>query len=260
MADFFVSSEYQPSLYGRYVQALDALRAGIPTACVLCKGRAQGGGLCRDCVDDWQSRYERVQWRCPRCKVAQLGGVASSRSQCVRCDAHPLALKALTVAFDYMMPLDSLVWRFKSHQQLRLAPVLARMMVQALWRDGCALPPNTQVAYIPTRASALKRRGFNPAAELARYVARLLGLPVAYGAFGLQQSHGSSAQKYRSQAQRWEHAQRAYTWQYPSTPSSLLLVDDVYTTGSTLHGAAYCAMQHGVENVYGVTLARVPWI
>lgn len=257
MADFMLSSDS-----GRFLLWLDALRARVPTACVLCKGRTQGGGLCTACTDDWHYRYKQVRWRCQRCKVAQLGGAPREETLCQRCEAHPLALQQLAVAFDYMMPLDSLIWRFKSRQQLRLAPVLARMMVQAILRDGCALPPSTVVAYIPSRSSALQSRGFNPAAELARYVARLLGLRLAYSAFALSDSGNQRAQKTRNLAARWAYAQQAYRWQLSAKqppPVSLLLVDDVYTTGSTLHGAAYCAMQHGVQQVHGVTLARVPW-
>lgn len=258
MADFILSSDTW-----RFLLWLDALRARVPTACVLCKGRTQGGGLCCGCTEDWHYRYEQVRWRCQRCKVAQMGGEARAQSQCQRCVDQPLALQQLAVAFDYIMPLDSLIWRFKSRQQLRLAPVLARMMQQAILRDGWSLPPNTVVAYIPSRRSALQSRGFNPAAELARYVARLLGLRLQYGLFGLQDSTGQRAQKQRDLQQRWAYAQQAFNWQPPTTqapPSTLLLVDDVYTTGSTLHGAAHCAMQHGVQQVYGVTLARVPWL
>lgn len=255
MADFLFSSErWHPLLW------LDALRTQIPTACVLCNGRTQGGGLCMGCTDDWHYRYKQVRWRCQRCKVAQLGGVAREVSECQSCLDAPFALQQLAVAFDYMMPLDSLIWRFKERHQLRLAPVLARMMLLSILRDGWALPPDTVVAYIPSRQHALNKRGFNPAAELARYVARPLGLTLAYGVFGFQDHKESNAQKHRTQQQRRHYAQHAFVWQSADIPSTLLLVDDVFTTGSTLHGAAQCALQQGVQQVYGVALARVPWI
>lgn len=258
MADFILSGDTW-----RFLLWLDALRSRVPTACVLCKSRTHGGGLCGACTDDWHYRYQQVRWRCQRCKVAQLGGEARTVLQCQPCTDRPLALQQLAVAFDYVMPLDSLIWRFKSHHQLRLAPVLARLMQQAILRDGWSLPPDTVVAYIPSRPSALHRRGFNPAAELARYVARLLGLRLVYGMFALQDQRSQLAQKHRNLMQRWDYAQQAFYWQLPPkipTPTTLLLVDDVYTTGSTLHGAAYCARQQGVQQVYGVTLARVPWL
>lgn len=255
MADFLFSSErWSPLLW------LDGLRAQIPTACVLCNGRTQGGGLCTGCIADWHYRYKQVRWRCQRCKVAQLGGVARAASQCQSCLDSPAVLQQLAVAFDYMMPLDSLIWRFKARHQLRLAPVLARMMQQAILRDGWSLPPDTQVAYIPSRPSALQKRGFNPAAELARYLARLLGYGFMYGALGLQQQDDGNAQKHRTQQQRRHYAQHAFVWQSARTPSTLLLVDDVFTTGSTLQAAGQCALAQGVSQVYGVVLARVPWI
>lgn len=253
MADFMF-----PSDSWRIWRYLDALRHAMPSACVLCKGRTRGGGLCTGCITDWDYDYKQVRWRCQRCKVAQIGGVARAVPQCQSCLDRPLALMQLAVAFDYMMPLDGLVWRFKERHQLRLAPVLARMMQQAIWREGWALPSDTVVAYIPSRQSALRQRGFNPAAELARYLARLLNLRLRYGVFALK-DQGNSAQKHRTQQQRWQYAQQAFVWQSSQNPTTLLVVDDVFTTGSTLHGAACCALEHGVQQVYGVAAARVPW-
>ena len=63
MADFLFSSErWSPLLW------LDGLRAQIPTACVLCNGRTQGGGLCTGCIADWHYRYKQVRW--PRRNVS----------------------------------------------------------------------------------------------------------------------------------------------------------------------------------------------
>ena len=254
MADFLSLGDL-----GRWWQIVDALRQRIPTACVLCGERTQGGGLCSFCVADWHYRYKYVRWRCQRCKVAQLGGVRRAQQLCQRCLTQPQAWHALAVAFDYVAPLDSLIWRFKNYHQLRLAPMLARMMQQAMWRDGWAHPTAMVVTAIPSRRQALRRRGFNPAMELARYLARYLGLPLASDLLALAQPKADQAQKHRTQSQRWAHAQHAFIWRGAPPPETLLLVDDVLTTGSTLHSAACCALNHGVKQVYAVTLARVPW-
>ena len=242
-----------------YKKRLHWLLNQLPTACVLCKTRTQGGALCGYCQRDWRYRYEQVRWRCQRCKVAQLGGVAPTSNCCERCHQQPLALQQLAVAFDYMTPLDSLIWRFKTQKQLRLAPVLAQMMLFAIQREGWRLPAQTWVAYIPSRSTALHHRGFNPAAELARYVAKGLGLRLQYGVYGLVDPLEHSAQKHRTQEQRWHYAQQAFKWQSSHWPTTLLVVDDVLTTGSTLHGAALCAQAQGVSQVYGLAVARAPW-
>ena len=91
-------------------------------------------------------------------------------------------------------------------------------------------------------------------------MARRLGFTLLYGIFGLQDQQDRNAQKHRTQQQRWHYAQHAFVWQSSQVPSTLLIVDDVFTTGSTLNGAAYCAQQQGVQQVYGAALARVPWL
>ncbi len=213
--------------------------------------------LCEVCA----AVHKEVRWRCQRCKVAFLGKVLPQSVCCNHCVARPWALSRVAVAFDYMSPLDSLVWRFKTQRQLRLAPPLASLMVAAIQTEKWQLPSSTWVVAIPSRRQAVIQRGFNPAAELARYVAAGLGLPWKPAALVLsKQSNTTQAQKHRSQDQRWQYAQQAFQWCAPTAPTTLLVVDDVITTGSTLHGAALCAQAAGVQQVYGVALARTPWL
>lgn len=216
--------------------------------------------LCAECRTDWLGGHKQVRWRCQRCKVAVLGDGESLHLDCMSCRDRPLALAQLAVAFDYAAPVDSLVWRLKSFGQFRLAPVLAELMLEVLRADSWVLPADTWVVAIPSRRQALCKRGFNPAAELGRYVAQGLGLRWAPSAIALAQPAHAQAQKHRTQNQRWQYAQRAFQWCSTATPKTLLVIDDVLTTGSTLHGAALCAQAHGVHQVYGLALARTPWL
>lgn len=216
------------------------------------------GVLCRVCVE--VVMHKEVRWRCQRCKVAHLGDVIPEKLSCELCQTRPLALAQLAVALDYTAPVDSLIWRFKSLLQLRMAPQLAHLMAGAIQAELWQLPKDTWVVAIPSRRQAVLQRGFNPAAELARYLAKFLGLRWQSSALALAQPEALYAQKHRSQDQRWQYAQRAFQWRSKTTPTTLLVVDDVLTTGSTLHGAALCAQAQGVQQVYGVALARTPWL
>lgn len=216
--------------------------------------------LCAACRADWLGGHKQVRWRCQRCKVAVLGEGALLHLDCVSCRDRPLALAQLAVAFDYAAPVDSLVWRLKTFRQFRLAPFLAELMLEVLRTEPWAVPADAWVVAIPSRRQALCTRGFNPAAELARYVALGLGLRWAPSAIALAQPEQAQAQKHRTQNQRWHYAQRAFQWCSTTTPKTLLVIDDVLTTGSTLHGAALCAQAHGVHQVYGLALARTPWL
>lgn len=245
---------------------LQHLRHHLSSRCLLCTLPLTGAAhvrplasvLCEVCAA--VALHKEVRWRCQRCKVAHLGDVIADELSCEPCRARPLALTQLAVALDYVTPVDSLIWRFKSLLQLRLAPQLAHLMLEAIRAEQWQLPATTWVVAIPTRRQAVLQRGFNPAAELARYVAKGLGLRWQPSALALRQPEALHAQKHRSQDQRWLYAQRAFQWCSKTTPTTLLVVDDVLTTGSTLHGAARCAQAQGVQQVYGVALARTPWL
>lgn len=242
---------------------LQHLRQHLSTRCLLCTlplheaglGQAYMSTLCAVCA----TIHKDVRRRCQRCKVAFLGDITPQAESCACCELSMTALCDLAVALDYMAPTDSLVWRFKSQLQLRLAPYLAQLMVAAIQAESWSLPASTWVVAIPSSRQAVIRRGFNPAAELARYVASMLGLVWKPAALSLNQPAGALAQKQRSQDQRWSYAQQAFRWCAHSTPTTVLVVDDVVTTGSTMHGAAVCAQSQGVQQVYGVALARTPW-
>lgn len=254
MADFLYLSEH-PLRFSLCA----FLRTRLPQMCVLCQQPTYEDGLCQACVADWHFQYQQVRWRCHRCKVAPLCGDFNAFTACPSCLLSPTAWHQLCIAFDYQAPLDALVWRFKERHQLRMVPALGRLLLMAMQRDQLVLPANTVVSYIPARASAIWQRGFNPAAELARFVAARLGLRLVHGLITLSDRQALQAQKHRSLQQRRQYAQQAFSWRGQSAPFSVLLVDDVFTSGSTMQGAAHCFLSNGVVHLTALALARVPW-
>lgn len=255
MADFLFLSEHQTRFS---ISAF--LRTRFPQLCVLCNQRTDTDCLCSACVAEWHFHYQKVHWRCHQCKVAQLGGECRALSTlCSSCVSAPPAWQQICIAFDYAAPWDSLIWRYKERHQLRLVPILGQLLLFAAQRDQLILPVNTLVTYIPSRAAAIRQRGFNPAAELARFIAFHLRLKVAHGLLVLADDKSDNAQKHRSLQQRKQHAQQAFRWNGRTAPRSVLLIDDVLTSGSTMQSATQCLLTHGVSQVSAFALARAPW-
>jgi predicted amidophosphoribosyltransferase len=113
------------------------------------------------------------------------------------------------------------------------------------------------VTWAPTSVERRRERGFDQAELLARRIAREVGLPSPAL---LRRAHGPP-QTGRHAAER--HLGPCFTVVAPRSrlgaiPASVLLVDDVVTTGATLTSAARALRQAGVTTVVGLAAARTP--
>ncbi len=113
------------------------------------------------------------------------------------------------------------------------------------------------VVPIPSTARALARRGFNPAAALARPLARRLGADYAATALDFKKLPPSSRGLGRTaRAERMRGVFRARVQALAGR--EVVLVDDVMTTGATVREATNACLRAGASAVEVVVLARVP--
>ncbi|HMI81289.1 MAG TPA: phosphoribosyltransferase family protein, partial [Solirubrobacterales bacterium] len=95
-----------------------------------------------------------------------------------------------------------------------------------------------------------RRRGFDPAGELAAALAERIDAPLE----PCLERRGSSRQVGRRRAERVGHPPRIHA--IDSAPRSALLIDDVLTTGATLTACAKALRAAGASRVVAVTFAR----
>lgn len=113
------------------------------------------------------------------------------------------------------------------------------------WRPQVLIP-------VPIHSSRLRRRGYNQASELAWELGRCLHLPVDERL--VRRTEHTRPQKELSRRQRKENLQRAFALNKPVTYTRVLLIDDIYTTGSTIDSIAVLLKRNGVEQVYFLSL------
>ena len=107
---------------------------------------------------------------------------------------------------------------------------------------------------VPVHATRKKTRGFNQAEILARVIGKKLGIPVMPEM--LVRNKKTLPQKDLSAAERLKNLSGAFAaGEIPEGIRSVILVDDIYTTGTTLDEIAALLKEHGVSKVYCVTLA-----
>ena len=108
------------------------------------------------------------------------------------------------------------------------------------------------VAWPPTAGESLQERGFDSTAELARSLARRLGVPLYRG---LRRARQGQKQAKLGREERWLNARGAFEASGGLEGKSVLLVDDVVTTGATLSECAAALKRAGAVQVRCVALA-----
>jgi ComF family protein len=131
----------------------------------------------------------------------------------------------------------------------RLLPVADLMAERIEWLAPAHMLSGTVVP-VPAAPPRLRRRGFDPAGELASALAARLEAPLS----NCLERRGSGRQVGRRRAERVGHPPRIHA--RSAAPRSVLLVDDVLTTGATLTACAKALRAVGASRVVAVTFAR----
>ena len=223
----------------------DASHLLWPARCLVCTAPAEDArDLCLACA-------AALPWNrmaCDRCALP-----LPAPGTCGRCLRHPPPLARTHATCTYGFPLDRLLPRFKFHQDLAAGRLLSQLMAEA-----CAgLPRPDAVVPIPLHRARLRSRGYDQALELARPLARALSLPLRDDL--LLRVRATSAQSKLDASARRRNLRDAFApRRSDGLPAHVVLVDDVMTTGATLHAAAAALLRAGVQRVDAWVCARVP--
>ncbi|MEK7705072.1 MAG: ComF family protein [Myxococcota bacterium] len=183
--------------------------------------------------------------RCGRCDLPSDDG------SCERCRTRAPAFDGVRAPYIYGGAIRDLVLRAKFRGREDLAQALAHLLSEEL-RDLPRTGAESQVAPVPLALRRRLLRGYNPSAVIARHVARVLGGEVRYL---LLRSRGTRAQSGLTLAERRTNVQQAFVAPR-AVRGSVILVDDVVTSGETAHHAALALKQAGAQAVWVVALAR----
>lgn len=216
----------------------------FPPRCVVCGDAGMPGrDLCASC----DAALPRQRHACPRCALP-----TPRTGRCAPCLAQPPPLDAAYAAFDYAFPLDRLLPRLKFHRDFAAGRVLA----QAMALHFAALPRPQALVPVPLHRARLRQRGYDQALELARPLARALGLPLQTGL--LQRCKATRAQSRLDADARGRNLRGAFRVESSAgMPAHVALIDDVMTTGATLHAAASALRAAGVARIDAWVCARV---
>jgi ComF family protein len=227
-----------------------------PNRCAVCHASTSGrlGRVCDAC----ESRHGAWRARCAGCAQALPAATDDALARCGRCLREPPPWSRAVCALDYGHPWDRLLTALKFRDGLDLLPWCVDRLGAALAALG---PPRIDlVAPVPLSRARLAERGYNQAWELARRLARELGLRAR--AHDLQRLIDTPHQLSLPRDRRAANVRGAF--QVPDDARAILagrriaLVDDVMTTGATLAEASRTLLAAGAAGVEVWVLARTP--
>jgi ComF family protein len=218
------------------------LRLVLPTRCAAC-GSWGGAPLCPACE-------ACVRWidgnACEKCGKPERLPVP----RCGDCREREVAFDRARAAASYEGPAREALKAFKLGGERRIARTLARWMVPAALSLGGA----GVVTWVPSTRRSDAARGFTPAEELARPLARALGVPARRL---LTKTRETKDQAALSRRERRDNQRDAFAVN-ARPPERVLLVDDIMTTGATADSCAAALKAGGARRVCVITFARTP--
>jgi ComF family protein len=212
------------------------IAAALPQDCLLC-GTASGSALlCDACAAGLPALPTP---HCPVCALPSPGGHV-----CGACLKSAPAFDATFAIWRYAFPVDRLVQALKFEHRLALAGFFGAAMRARARPQGDVLIP------VPLSPNRLKERGFNQAVEIAR----TLGIPLDVSA--CRRTAETLPQTSLPWKERRRNIRNAFECGVDLSGKSVVVVDDVMTTGATLDELARTLKRHGAAKVTNWVVAR----
>jgi competence protein ComFC len=235
--------------------------------CALCHADGAGSvvpALCGACLSSLPRLEE------PRCSVCGewFVGNVPGPFRCSNCADRTFAFEFACAPFRARAGMRDLVHRFKYDRQLWLGESLGRLLAEALvgpHADPRLAGGGWVLVPVPLHPRRQREREFNQALELATVAGRLTGWPVANVLRRVRYTTGQASLTRHDRLENLRAAfrlRRSWPWLRGGAKGALadrsvLLIDDVFTTGATMDACARVLRREtGADRVAALTLAR----
>jgi len=214
----------------------------FPSKCIGC-GK-EGIVICSSCADTF------IRVKRPYCE--KCGLPLKTEAACPKCRKWPLKIERIRSVFIYEGLARDAVHAFKYNNLKLLSKPLARLMADYLNADP--MPADVLVP-VPIHPRRMRQRGYNQAELLATELSKILEIPVWRKA--LVRISNTPSQISLKAEQRRRNVSNAFKCRDQGIEGrSVLLIDDVCTTGATLNACAVALYKTKAASVRGLTLTR----
>ena len=231
---------------------LKALLEGIgdlifPYNCILCsqyvpdKTHPQ---ICSSCLAAIEFNAPPFCLRCSRHLT-----VYSDQGLCPACTKFPIAFDQAWGTVKYTPVIQKLIHLFKYQQRTQVRHIFRYLFNEFHNRYPFALQSFDLLMPIPLHPVRFRERGFNQSEFIARFISQSHGIPVKTGE--LIRTRHTQPQSFLDQKERWTNMKGAFRIKTHSdiNQKSILLIDDLLTTGATASAAAQILKNAGAKRV-----------
>lgn len=211
----------------------------ITKICVLCQLKHNNQhAVCNACI----ALLPQLGITCQQCANPLL-----QAGLCGECIKHPPLIDSISIRYPFTEPLRGLIHDFKYQAGLYLISLFAQLMIPNELSDFEVLIP------VPIHPKRLRERGFNQSGLLAKSLSQQLHIP--YDIRICKKITDSASQTNLSALERKKDLSHHYEVR-PHHYQRVVIIDDVYTTGSTIQALTRCLKNAGAVRVEAWCIAR----
>ncbi len=220
----------------------------FPRRCPVCDDAVDvhGALICRGCAGD----FNRI--RDPYCLKCGRPLFDETQRLCDECKTRKHDFVRGRAVFEYDEALKESIYRYKYGGRREYADYYGRIMADTLGDWIRSLKPDALIP-VPVHKKRLRERGYNQAQLLSRKLSELLDIPT-YSDI-LTRTEDTRVQKGLNARERQNNLKKALKINCDVVKlKNIIVIDDIYTTGSTIDAAASCFKDIGVTEVYFAVL------
>ena len=238
-----------------------ALNVVYPPRCPSCRKpdaseSSDPARLCKGCADELNPVLPPF---CERCGETFSGNTGPQPFSCGNCAGREYAFDFAIASYEAVGLARDLVHRFKYQREYHLRLALAGLLEPVLNDSRIAAEDDWVMIPVPLHSRRRREREFNQAAEISRIASRRFGMEHREL---LRRTRYTTQQAHLDRRDRLLNLRGAFDTRKPAAVAelegrNLMLVDDVFTTGATLHECAVILRKHvSPAKLVAVTVAR----
>lgn len=220
----------------KIVHSLAGHCLALPCRCLFCfKPSQRSWALCEPCE-------AILPWLGNACRLCALP-LPASHALCQKCQHQPPAYDSLQALFQYQWPVSTLISQFKYAAKLEFGNLLAHLMDRLIpvTAIDCIIP-------MPLHPQRQRQRGFNQTLELARVIANTKRMTLDRWSCTRQKATLMQA-SLNAKKRHLNLKENSFRIDPKFNAQHVLIIEDVVTTGATIHAFALALKNKGVKTV-----------